>query len=185
MARSVSKDYLQNFRFTVTVIDGCGAAEDISEASSAGFHTCTTPEGTLATVNYREGQYQWTRQQPGIASMSTVTLTRGVARTDGTFFNWWMNCAGGTSGAGGRASNLGIGYRATIAISHFDRNFLTEDRGPQDPRKLTPALVYILFQAFPVKHKPASNLDATSGEVSLAELDLSYEYYNISAPERA
>lgn len=156
MARAESTDFYQNFRFHVKDPSGGFLAP------LAGFSAVTTPQYTTEAAEYREGTYIYTRKQTGVPSTEDITLSQGVARRDSDFFNW------------ARTAIEGGEYRTDLVIGHFHR----ADR-PLNPIG-TPSKVYQIFDAFPVRMKIAGDLDGTSGDISIAELDLAYEHFTVA-----
>jgi hypothetical protein len=81
-------------------------------------------------------------------------------------------------------------YRNDLQIKHFHReDALTREDpgagGASAGSNLTqinldyPSRIYHVQQAFPTRHKVAGDLDATGSEISIMELDLAYEYFEI------
>lgn len=153
MARAERTDFYQNFRFWVSDPGGF-----LSPA--AGFQAVSTPEYTLDPVEYREGTYTFTRKQPGYFTTNEITLSRGVARRDSDFYAWVQ-----TAGTGGE-------YRSDIEIWHFHR---------ADPQGVngTPSRTYRLLECFPTRCKIAADLDSQSSDISLEELDLQFESFDV------
>ena len=61
---------------------------DWTNKGEAGFSAVTTPEATVEAVEYKEGTMIYTRKFPGNPTQSDITLSRGVARQDSTFWDW-------------------------------------------------------------------------------------------------
>lgn len=155
MARLNVSDFLQNFRFfAVEQKPPADRGEQRFLKVAAAFASISTPEVTTDIVEYRDGMSVLTKKQPTWPTFAPVTFIRGVVRGDSEFFNW-MDAAVG-----------GVPYRADIKIQHFHRVgwFVNQ-----------PAREYTLLEAMPERVKVASDLDALSGDISLAEMDLSYE----------
>ena len=127
-------------------------------------------------MEYREGHYLYAREFPGNATFSDMTLSRGVTNTDTKFYAWIMRVVEGSTGE----------YRAKLEVGHYARE--ATQPGPQavgqqpdlatlgsvtDPRK------YIIYNAFPVRHKFAGDLDASASDVSIMELDVAYEHAEV------
>lgn len=165
MARAYAQDFLHSMRFHANVI-GVGGQPRLN-TPQAGFSACSTPEQTVEAVEYREGQYVYSRKYPGIASMSDITLSRGVARKDGSFYAWMVDCAQG-----------GAEYRADIDIRHYHREAMTGSPTGID-LNLNPARIYHVHEAFPIRHKAAADLDATASEISITELDVACEFFTV------
>lgn len=188
MARPVSSDFLQAFRFHVQAA-GTPTGDKFLQLSNiangniqAGFSAVNTPSGTIDAVEYREGQYIYTRKQPGIPSMDDVTLSRGVALRDTDFFFWYRTCIEG----------LGE-YRADLVIHHYHRSAAGQETLPGRSSNNDPApeglnldstarKTYFLFNAFPVAHKPSTDLDGTASEIAIADLTVSYERFDVNTP---
>jgi len=183
MARAVSTDFFQNMYFLVTATrpDGLNMLNRTALSgvnAPAGFQSCTVPSVSTDPVEYREGTFIYTRKYPGIPSMDQITLNRGVARLDSAFFAWM------------RLVNEGSGdYRADVQIKHFHRGVsLTRPfpttGGPATNRtfideQAQPGRIYHVAEAFPSMVKLAGDLDGTSSDVSLQEIQLEYEYVEI------
>ena len=181
-SRPKAQDFLHNFRFHVRV-DGFGASGNSQLKTgevtpSAGFNAVTTPEAAHDAVEYREGHFIYTQKFVGLPTISDITMSRGVALSDGTFWNWMKDVIEGNAE-----------YRATISIFHFHRDSKPETSttvgavntkqtiaaGSTDPGLIE----YKCYEAFPIRHKVSSDLDATASEVSIQELDLAIEYFEV------
>jgi len=183
-SRPKSSDFLHNFRFHV-LIQGFGPAGDAKLGTgaspsipSAGFNAVSTPEASHDAVEYREGHFIYTQKYVGLPTISDVTLSRGVALADGTFWAWMKDIIEGNSE-----------YRAAVSIYHFHRDAKPETstqvgqvntKQPINAGADDPGLIeYKLYEAFPIRHKVSSDLDATASEVSIQELDLAIEYFEV------
>ena len=173
MARSISSDFLMQFRFGVGVAAGAPSEEatTIFGSSSpdrtqlAGFSNVSVPEGTLAPIEYREGHFTYTQKVPGMPSLNDLTLSRGVTKRDTTFYDWWVKSAEGNGE-----------YRADLLIYHYHRNDTLPTTSPPAQQA---AIIYSVEDAWASKNKPSSDLDATSGEISVGEIDVIYEYFEV------
>jgi phage tail-like protein len=179
MARPKSTDFLHNFRFHVTVnFNGGAQLGTQAPKPTAGFNSVTVPEATQEAVEYREGHFIYTQKYSGLPSISDITLTRGVALKDGTFWAWMRDVIEGNSE-----------YRADVSIFHFHRDAKpatnsdpSQEAGPMATNVGTADkgfIEYKLFESFPIRHKVSSDLDATGSEVSIQELDLAVESFEI------
>lgn len=181
MARAKSTDFLHNFRFHV-IVTGFGGGNTPQLGSltgtdgtvTAGFNTCSTPEATQEAVEYREGHYIYTKKYSGLPTISDISLARGVAKADGTFWAWMKSVIEGNEE-----------YRANLRILHFHRDSKpatsSTPGSPNTEQKAieSGSIEYQCGQAFPIRHKVASDLDATGSEVSIQELDLAIEYFDV------
>lgn len=183
MARAQKFDFLHNMRFHVT-LDTAGPAGGVgwddaadfnkvsqTTTAQAGFSAVTIPEVTNEIVEYREGQYLYTRKFLGIPSFNDCTLSRGVTMKDTGFWGWIYVSLEGTKE-----------YRTDVTILHYHRaNTLPGHGSGKDTLALDGASnrKYILHEAIPSRHKFASDLDATDSAVSIMELDVAYEHCEI------
>lgn len=192
MARGVASDVLSVFRFHVDAVGTFG--QRFLGDSQAGFASVTVPEASLETIEYREGQHTFTKKLPGVPSFDTVTLRRGVARRDGAFWDWISKIIYGNGS-----------FRASVEIKHYARdrpNDLEAEtvsigagsafgnavlgsttRAGRIALDATPARIYRVLEAFPVRCKLAGDLDASDGNIAIAELELAYEYIEMDVIE--
>ena len=160
MPRPSSYDFLHSMRFHVVVVGGDSQLLGVPEA---GFSAVTTPELTIEMVDYREGQYTYTRKLPGIPSYTEITMSRGVMVKDTSFWKWIRKAVEGGD------------YRVDLQILHFHRAAMEEGKVNMD----VPGRTYEVYDAVPMRHKVAADLDATSSEVSIMELDVAFERLDI------
>ncbi len=151
MARPRAADFLQLFKFKV-VETAQGTPKKIAVA---GFNTISMPEFSTPEVIYREGTFKFTKKQPGIPEFSNVIFRKGIARRESGFFNWIKDAVDGRE------------YRTDLSIYHF--------HGSEDPASDQPTMEYILKEALPVRFRPSDDLDASSGEVAMEELEVAFE----------
>jgi len=172
MARPVSEDFLHSMRFHVEVVSGEVAAEERLGPPQAGFSMCSVPEATIEAVEYKEGTYIYTRKQPGNTTFAPISLSRGVAITDQAFWKWTKTVM---EGAGN--------YREDVRIKHYHREEAltgsTEGNLTAIPTEVDAQRTYLVHEAFPARYKVAGDLDATASEISIMELDLELEYYEL------
>lgn len=183
MARSMQTDFINGMRFHA-VANGLAGRRYLSPPGrpEAGFSACTTPEVSNEGVEYREGVFVYTQKYPGIPSMGgDLTLSRGVVRRDTTFMDWMRIVIEGGIAEGGE-------YRADLLIKQFHRRevLVGDPTAPTNFNTIdvnsTAAKTYNVFQAFPTRCKPAADFDATSGDISVAELDVAFENFSITEP---
>lgn len=172
--RPIEDDYLQNFAFQVDTIEDGGTRRFIEEGRpQSGFSNCTAPEVTLDVTEYKEGTQIWKEKYPGIPSTNEITLSKGVARVAGAFWTWMSQLLAGSGN-----------YRATVRIRQFHRaeGYPAAPAGGFTSANMTtqinldaPARTYVLFNAFPSRHKLTGDMDAQSSEVSIEEIALQFE----------
>lgn len=202
MGRAAATDPLHAFRFHASMVAGdaspvngipganpdnvlqpssAGPGYIAGQGAEAGFQSITGPELTQESAEYREGIRTYTQKFPGVPSVNDVTLIRGCARFDTAFFAWILAAAEGDE------------YRGDLIIHHIQR--------PKRALSITDADVkmaaseielddtnnkrYVLRDAFPIRVKIAGDLDAGTSDVSLAELDVAYERFDVELPRVA
>jgi len=163
MARPESSDMMQSFRFHVIAENGQITYSD-SQRGEAGFQSVTLPELSTEAVEYREGHFTYTRKYPGVPTVSDITMMRGITRRDTAFFSWVKTAAEGGE------------YRTNLTVYHFPRD---AKRSPDKIADLSKARKYNLFECMPSRVKFAGDLDATSSEVSMAEVDVACDFFDI------
>lgn len=179
MARSQGADFFHSMRFFVTATNSAGGPDVLQPGGiQAGFTTCSTPDISVAPVEYREGHYLYTRKYPGIPSMADISMSRGVAKRDSSFWLWLKSAIHGANE-----------YRVGLTIYHFHKSDYAAlpladgtINALVDPSKFTASRKYNVFEAIPTHVKPASDLDANAGEVSVQQVDVAYEYFDIEEP---
>ena len=179
MARPATSDLFHSFRFFASASD-IGVIKPLEVAGAqAGFSSITTPEYTLEAVEYREGNSTFTKKFPGLPTTADLTFSRGVVKNDTGFYDWLI----ATMASGGD-------YRTDITIWQFHRAGLPIWSPPVSMNNLplqqvetnnvtAPLRKYQVFEAFPIRVKPAGDLDASTADVSVAEADVAYEYFII------
>lgn len=164
-------DLMQGFRYHVTSVNTVGVDPlafirpgEFEGAGQAGFNNVTVPEISQEASEYREGTSRWTQKYPGPATVSECTLQRGIAKRDLAFYDWIMGCINGTE------------YRADVTIWHYHRM----EMGMAAQSEISDIVRHIvLHNAFPIRVKPGGDMDATAGEVSLAEVDIALESFEV------
>ena len=161
MARSQATDPMQNFKFRAEAfLEGSDALKYVSQdGSQAGFSAVGVPEITVESVEYKEGTDLYKRRYPGSPTWSdTITLSRGAMLRDTSFYDWIIGKVVG-----------GFEYRADMTIYHYHRS-----------KSLR---LYSCYEAFPTRVKLAADLDATSSDIRLAEIDIAYEWAEMSTQD--
>lgn len=176
MARAKNQDFLHNFRFHV-VVNALGGqtlqTNPVNGQITAGFNACSAPSATEDAVEYREGHYIYTRKFTGIPTVADITLSRGVALTDGTMWQWLKDVIEGNNE-----------YRADVLVYHFHRDAKQATTSGSTNENMvvdTTKGGYVLYNcgnAFPTEHKVSGDFDATSSEVSIQELTLAMEHFD-------
>ena len=185
MARAKISDFLHSFRFHVVLTGfGAGGTKQLlgnDPGARAGFNAVSVPEASHDAVEYREGTYIYTRKYPGIPSVSDITLSRGVAHKDGSFWTWMKDVIEGNAE-----------YRGNLDIFHLHRDARPATTTPgsttfNPPEDATEGgfIAYKCQEALPIRMKVGSDLDATASEVSIQELDIAIESFDVIDAPRA
>jgi phage tail-like protein len=167
---------MQGFRYHVIAKrddspdDPLQGVEDAADArgggptTQAGFQSVTIPDLTVEVAEYREGTFKWSQKYPGPQTVSDITLMRGISKRDNAFYKMVM------------ASIEGSEYRADVSIYHYQRSemdlAMSADPG-EDTREIS------CGECFATRAKPSGDFDSMSGEVSLGEVDLAIEKFEI------
>jgi phage tail-like protein len=171
MARPQQSDFLQNFRFHVISVPAGGGPDLLvpSGRPDAGFSAVGTPKLTIEAVMYKEGTMVYARKQPGAPSFEDISMSRGIARGDTAFWGWARRTAEGDGE-----------YRVDMDIRVFHRaQALVRTAG--DVRNTlninidNPAVVIHVLNAFPNSLPLYGEMDATSSEIAVHELGVTYE----------
>lgn len=170
MSRAQVNDPLQSFRFHVAATDLEDAISFAGgiEGAEAGFQSVTIPEISVEMTEYREGTMRFTKKFPGIPTVTDMTLMRGMMKTDTVFHDWVMKAA--TTGE----------YRTELIVWIYHRS--DDTSAVESPTaSFESGRAIKCKECAPLRSKPAGDLDATSGEVSLLEMDVAMEYFEIVA----
>lgn len=161
MARAQSTDFYHAFKYHLSVVTGgiTGASE-----IQGGFSTMVMPEQSLEPVEYKEGIFLYRRKFPGDVTFSDITLTKGVAKA-GTALWDWIN-----------ATTQGEEYRVDLQLLHFHRDDVV---GLSDFTQATPQRVINCFECLPIRVKPGSDFDAQASDVSIEEIDIAIERFEL------
>lgn len=142
------------------------------------FRRCGVPEYTVGVAEFREGTRLFTKKQAGIPTTTNIVLERGVVRKDTGFFKWMMSVLSGQP------------YKTTVVINQYHR----EARYSKVPDSSTeiveltdisskPAKRYTLYNAWPVRLKASTDLDATAEDIAVQEIEIAYEYFDVTELE--
>jgi hypothetical protein len=201
----------------------------------AGFNSFTAPEISGETENIQEGNWMFQRKVLKNATISPMTMTRGVTFYEADFW-YWMKAGlyGDTEQFESFVPGVNIGgptYRRNLMLIHFfSRSFVNPPDGGwgndptaqaiigdlsragllndgltfSDPTagatlaglsfalsqglnalmgggfefaQRVPARAFILYGCIPKRYKTGSDFDASSGDISIAELEIECEMF--------
>lgn len=156
MGRASTEDPIKVFRFRVE-IDG---------VVRAGFTECTGLERTTDIAEYREGGMNETPQKSaGLSKFSDIVLKRGQMlgseRGGDNDFVAWASDVHSVSTMGNSAN-----YRRSLSIVQFNSLNLEVKR-------------WTIYNAWPSRYKPFSDLNGTSSDNSIEELTLAHEGFDL------
>lgn len=147
MARASVEDPIKVFRYRV-VVDGF---------VRAGFSECSGLESDTEVAEYREGGFNETKQKSaGLTSFGDITLKRGQIigsqrGGDDDFITWYSQIF--DVAAAGNAAN----YRKDLDIEQYSASNVR-------------VRVWRVYEAWPKKFKPFSDLKAEASENSLEDI---------------
>lgn len=170
MAKGIAQDYFQNKKFLARVVGTAAGATTFELAPpEAGFNSVTTPEISVDAVEYKEGIWKYTQKFLGNPTFSDITFSRGIVLGDTRFYDWIQAAISG-----------GQSYMQDIAIDHY--HVAQKEWGLENATNFgVGARRYIIYNAKPIRVKIAADLDATAGDISLQEMDVSYDYFELEA----
>ena len=201
MARRTIQDYLQVFPFWLLDVSPIEAGSIPVLNPLSGFSSVTAPEITIQTKEVREGNWPFPTKIPQTADVSNITLQKGVTFFNSDFWRWTVATLTGNTEWEGLASFRvgGKSFRRDLLLVNFfnhnpisgataaaseilsgvglDPTALPTQIFPFDIALRVPARAYLLKQCFPVRYKVGGDFDARSSEISIAELELAYEYF--------
>ena len=160
MARSIRTDPFQNFRFHLVEAPSADGDRQFFDVA-AGFVSLNLPEISLEPAEYKTGLDKFKKKYPGPPSVTDVSLSQGIFKTDSPLYDWVLSIING-----------GVSYRKDLLVYHYhiqDNFTITEQ----------PARVIRLRECWPSNLKPNPDYEANSSEISLIELTLACERFEI------
>lgn len=155
MARALNLDLLQVFNFSLRDVTGAGlfGGSDVfsyggGEDGGIGFAGVGAMEVTAETEQFYEGNWPFPRTVIRRASVSPITLRRGIAPRDSDFYLWFHSAVFGD-----------VNTRKNL--------LLTMNR--RDGR---PAKAWLLHECIPTRLTIAPELDALTEDIAIAEIDV-------------
>lgn len=180
--RSQSSDFLQVSRFWATLAGQRSFSRGVGGRSVAGFSSCTPPGFSISSHLYREGQQIYGNDYAGIPTFKPVTLSRGVMRGDGSFYNWAKEAAEGGEYIEdlviyqfGREAMHSASFRTVaqqLTSANYQANNLFIDVMQAKPMRLLK-----LKSARPSDYSPTQEMNASTSEISIMSLEVTYSNY--------
>lgn len=207
MARSRIFDFLQQYPFWLLDATPSLTPPYFVFTPILGFQSISAPEITLETQDINPGNSLFPKHKVIRAEVAPITLIRGSQFFDADYWNWiYATAAGrsnirrdlmlihymgydfgrvGISGLAGSVAisagvalsgSLSLGAAAGVAAAQTAAAAFGSGVFKESSR--VPAKAWMLRHCLPTRYKAASDFDATSGEVSLQELDVQPEYFD-------
>lgn len=145
-----------------------------------GFSACSAPEVTVEHREIQPGNWEYKRRVVKTAAVGPITMSRGARFYDSDFYIWLNNAIKGKQPL---RRNLILvqfmGYRPIRQALGRD----TSDPLPDEIAFLSlgtrlPGRAWYLAACLPSRYKSGSDLDASTGDVSIQELEVQPEHVN-------
>jgi len=149
MARPIAEDKFHNYAYQIKTLG------DIK--TSGGFTAgAALPELTIDMVEYRAGDGPTFKEKyPGLVTVGTnLVLSRGVVLRNSELGQWAIKWAKGEP------------YRTEIELTHYHG-------------QANACRKFKLHNAFPIRWKTGTDLDAQSSDINIEELEIAYEWFDI------
>jgi len=166
------EDLLRSNRFwLVDVIPSSTIPFFVLGAPFMGFQSITMPEITLEVDEVKQINSMYKRYVYSGGSMGAITLTRGARMYDDSFFQWIQRAMRG----------IDMNPRDLLLIQYSDINISTYTgvsielpvaMQAWEVAQFVPGRAWLLWDVLPTRYKAGSDMEGTSGEVSIMELDI-------------
>ena len=185
MARLRADDFLQGHNFWVFefgsyspkppfIVLNPAAAAALSGGLVGGFSSVTLPELSASTATVSPINESFPTTYVTGYEIGSVSLRRGVSRYDSSFYLWIRDAMNGTDKP---HRNLMILHLSSASISE-DVGSVAAPTGIGYVEVLkTLGKAYLLYDCIPTRYSLGGDLDATSGDVLISELEVVPNYY--------
>ena len=169
MATKRADDLLQNYSFFLADISPSGRPPFfvMGGEQPLGFNTCSMPELTLDVQEITEYNNSYKTYYYTGASVGALTLTRGMTSKDSTLYRWVMRSLKGTDKVQRNLLLLHYSGLRDAQISADQDLLMARGFGKG----------YLLMDCIPTRYKPGEDFDATSGDVSIGEIEIQPRYF--------
>ena len=165
-------DRLQSYAFHLVDISPSARAPfwTLHQLNGAGFTTCSAPSYTVETEAIGQINSRHKMHYAKSLECGSITLTRGVSAYDSSMYRWLMR------------SSMGEDYtHRNLVLIHF-MGFSPYDQAVLNNNVYGMVRLfgkaYVLYNCLVTSYNAGSDFDATSGEVSIAELEIQPEYFS-------
>lgn len=163
-----------------------GETSMLAQLVQAGFRSISAPELTLETAEIKEGNWPFKRKLITGAAVNTLTLSKGVTFFDSDFWRWASRASVGAKTFGLDIGMLGLksGFRKDLFLIQFLRGvpnamkFFLPFGGWDRGLNVFPAKIWMLENTIPTRYKVGTDFDGSTGEISIAEIELSMENFD-------
>lgn len=180
MPRKRVDDFLQDYPFYLADVSVSARPPFfvLGSVLSLGFNTCSSPEITLETEEI--AQYHSSYKVPYYtkAAVSPITLTRGTSAFDSTMYRWAKRSMSGQDRV----------HRHLMLIHFMSLSYTaptSADPSPSSAFDVTSVgmirpmgKAFLLWHCIPTRYKAGTDFDATSGNVSITELEIQPQYFS-------
>jgi hypothetical protein len=179
VARRRVTDYLQSHNFWLLEISASARAPlFVAGALTNGFQSITMPELSADAQSFSPLNSYYPEHYYTSFSVGAITLSRGVTAFDSTFYRWIRRSVSGEDRV---QRNLLLLHFAGLGVGEDGEPIVNASAPGIGAGNLETIRAfgkgYILWDCIPTRYKAGSDLDATSGEVSIAELDIQPHYF--------
>lgn len=173
MARSRIADLLQSHRFwLMDIVPSATFPFYVLGSPLMGFQSITAPEYTAEAEEIKQLNSMYKRHAYSGGSVGPITLTRGVRGYDDTMWQWMYRAIKGMESTNRHLLLIQYANIDAANIGPFDLDVPDLPTNAWEYVSFVPAKAWMLWDSIPVRYKGASDFDAMSGEVSVAELDI-------------
>lgn len=189
MARSRFLDHLQSHAFHLADVTPSLAPPfyTLGMGAPVSFSSCSMPEISLEIESFRQISSMYQTHVVSAATVAPISLSRGVLSIDSTLYRWINRSIMGSdrvhrdlcllhASSLAPLHNLGEDYKQGDGVTPANGSVkLGADAGAYGMFRAL-GKGFILHNCIPTRYKAGTDLDATSGEVSVAELEVQPEY---------
>lgn len=183
MSRSRFADYLQSHRFwLMDLVPSATFPFLVLGTPLLGFQSITAPEYNADVEEIKQLNSMYKKHVYSGGSVSPITLSRGVRGFDDTMWQWMMRAIRGYDVIPRNllllqftSISIGGALSAATAAALGPAALAAGDFGVEawEGASFLPGKAWILWESIPTRYKAASDFDASSGAVSVAELEVS------------
>ena len=173
MPRSRIADLLQSHRFwLMDIVPSATYPFFVLGSPILGFQSITAPEFTAEVDEIKQLNSMFKRSVYSGGSVGPITLMRGVRGYDDTMWEWMHRAIKGMESTN---RHLLLIHYMNVSTEHMPAGLSDAAPIPSDAWDYTsfvPGKAWMLWDAIPTRYKGATDFDAMTGDVSIAEMDI-------------